>query len=698
MSKGTKRLVLILIFVAGLSYFAFTLVFFDPFEGSYLDSYQDTPIAIEYAVPTNVDFFVHKRALEGDFSSGDFPVPKVWDDITLARNWQEFERTPLYGELNVDLDPARRVEEVRELVAQIPLLNPLVDALGRDAAVFGRLAGRGSEQTEVAAVFLGSGKARFAYEAIGIGPLRGLLGIPVDVEQDAKGVRTLTLENGAKIHLYRHFDLFVVSSGSGLVDEVIDLLGAGRNQSLGYLRRYHATVAQDVDNFAGLQNTQVTRSEELERRVQLYGRLPSLFALTDADETFLDPKGEMSRWLLARLFNPTYFGDVTVDIGFGDTLDLRGMLSFSRERAEQAQTGFYNRNTFELRTAMDKVARLLPDDVYFAMAARLDMNRFLPTMIEALTTVNPESRKALDELVATVRRLRPDFRPTNAVDLVRSIASFIGDDVVVALKRDTYFGAPAGGMPLVALFLQVTDRGPPQEQLKSSNGDPRLNHGYNAFIHPITAVHDRLGGGVKWWIVTHGQAPPDQRSIQDLFLTDGVAIKNIAFGIIDANSQDRGPWTLAIVLSPQIASRDVNGEVKQYGSGHELISDIVQLSISGGSGVLLRDSNSGGERTREVRSLFASEAYRAGGSFLAGHASVAIFMQAGRMKDALLDSAMARLAREDLSVSDLPRARREQEQSLGWLSLFKDAFLAARIDEDSQNIELRARVRTDLDH
>ena len=96
MKKATKRILTILAFVVGLSYFTFTLVLFDPFEGSYLDDFEGLPVALEYVVPRNVDFFAHKRALENDFEIEEFPVPGVWDTIRFNRTWRRFEETPLY--------------------------------------------------------------------------------------------------------------------------------------------------------------------------------------------------------------------------------------------------------------------------------------------------------------------------------------------------------------------------------------------------------------------------------------------------------------------------------------------------------------------------------------------------------------------------------------------------------------------------
>ena len=44
----------------------------------------------------------------------------------------------------------------------------------------------------------------------------------------------------------------------------------------------------------------------------------------------------------------------------------------------------------------------------------------------------------------------------------------------------------------------------------------------------------------------------------------------------------------------------------------------------------------------------------------------------------------------------VPAKQRELKDSLAWVDLLQDAFLAARIDESSQNIELRAKIRTHL--
>lgn len=754
-SKGTKRLLIILAFVVGLSYFAFTLLFFDPFEGSYMDRFEDTPVAIEYVVPRNVDFFAHKRALDGDFVGDGFPVPEVWKDIAWSRDWQQFERTPLYAELSAALGLEEKIEEIRRTTAEIPLLDPLADVLGRDAAVFGRMRGRGFDETEVAVVFLGSGSARFAFEAAGNGVIRSLLGIPCEVEELPDGVRKLTLEDGTNLYAHRDRDLFVVSTGPQLAGEVKRLLQVGREESLGYTTRYHATVAQDVKEFAGLRPQKVTAPEDLERRIQLHGNLTTWFADSDWDDEFREHRGEISRWLMAKLFNPAYFDELTIDLEIGDVLELRGMLGFDRERAENAQTGFYRNRTFDLKPNLERVAQIVPEDTYFLMSARVDMNRFLPTVVQALTSVDPKARELIDDVIKDIRRIRPDFRAQNADDMARSISGFLGDDVVIAMKRDSYFGAPDDPMPVVAMYFQVNDRGPTTQQLDAAaGGDPALARGYNGFIYPIMKANTQLksqGRGVtKWYNVTHPDPKGQPHMVQDIILS-GTDIKDVAFGIIEPPSETKGPWTLGLMFSARYLTRtNEQGVEEHYGSAHEMLTDSIRLHQSRGEAVRTTDytkTASDPNSTREVRSLLRSRKFTEGSSFLDGFASAAAYLDAKAWKEVLIDGAEARAEAETLldlaafraereaelmdgefaswkgktmpqDVQDklrrrlddlvskrqdewrrdeVPAARQRYLESLVWLDFLRDAFFAARVDEASQNIELRARIRTDVE-
>lgn len=755
MSKGTKRVLVILTFVVGLSYFAFTLVFFDPFEGSYLDKYENTAVAIEYVVPRNVDFFVHKRFLEGDFKRGEFPVPAIWEDISWSRDWQQFERTPLYAELKESLALGEKIDAIREATGSVPMLEPLPDLLGRDAAIFGRVKGRGFDETEVAAVFLGSSTARFAFEAAGNGLLRSLFGIPLEVEELPDGVRKLTLENGTDLFAYRDKDLFVVSSGPQLANEVVRLLSNGREESLGFAAKYHKTVAQDVEDFAGMRPKKVTAPEDLDRRIQLHGNLPAWFAESEWDDEFRDPRGEISRWLLARLFNPAYFDELTLDIGFGKTMELRGMLGFDRDRAESAKSGFYKNRTFELGPTMDRVAKMVPEDTYLLMAARIDMNRFLPTVIQALTTVDPKARELLDSVIKDIRRIRPDFRAQNADDMARSIAGFLGDDVVLAMRRDTYFGPPSDPTPIVALYFQVNDRGPTSKELDArGDSDPNLHHGYNGFIHPIMKANAQLknqGRGVtKWYNVTHPSADGAEHMAQDIILA-GTDIKDVAFGIIEPPSQKKGPWTLGLMMSARYITRtNEAGQDEHFGSAHEMLTDAIRLHAQDGADIMTTDYTKPADDAnplRRARSLYNSQKYQRGREFLTGFASAAAYIDAKAWREVLIDGAQAEAEFEvqldlvavraefrealldgefaswkgrDLTpaveaqltsrldekvkarvqewkAKDVPVARQQYLERLVWMDLIQDARLAARVDESSQNIEPRMQLGTDLD-
>ncbi len=755
MSKTTKRLLFISTFVIGLSYFAFTILFFDPFEDSYMDSFEGKAVAIEYVVPLHVDFFAHKRGLEEDFEVETFPVPNAWDHVRLSRSWRRFEETELYRELVETVDPKTKLDEISAATENIPLLDPLGDVLGRDAAIFGRIAGRGFQETEVCAVFLGSKTTKFAYEAIGAGWLRSLIGAPVEVEEDDEGIRHVTLENGNDFYVYRHLDLFVAGSGPRLVKEAVDLITLGRERSLGYTRRYHGTVGQDVAEFAGMRRGAAeVPEEEVESRLQLHGSVPALLEFMDADEQFLEPRGQVSRWLLARLFNPRYYDDLTLDIGFRDTIDVRGTLGFNRDTAEQDGCGFYDRKTFDLREAMDRVAAILPEDTYLLMTARLDLRQFFPKLVSGLGQVDPAALELLDELIQSIRKIQPGFRATNALDAASTLASLLGQDVVVALKRDTYYGPPTHPSPLVAIFFEVKERGPDFETLKNAQNDPRRATGYNGFIFPIMQAHQRLrqeGRGVaKWYKVWHEiQGSPQERFIQDVILT-GTDIRNVSFGIIDANSKDKGPWTLAVTLSPRVIDVEVetdNGgtEMQERGSAHELITDIIKLSVKAGQPTWAPDHFNGGNRA--VRPLSTSKKYAAGNDFLEGFASAAIYLDGEGWKQVLRDhsltaaenateidwhaatqkveqelyegeyrswrgkempSQILKQFEEEVErrkqqldqarrMNEIPKAQARYEEGLAWVDLFRDTFLAARIDEDSQNIELRARIRTNLD-
>lgn len=765
MNKTAKRVVVTLVFVVGIGYFTFSQMIYNPFEGSYMDQFEGAPeVAVEYVVPREVDFFAHKRGLARDYAGGNFPLPDLWEEIRLSRSFRHFSDSPFADRLATSMEISSHIDRIRSAVEEIPMLDVVEDVIGTDFGVFGRVKGFGYETAEVAAVFLGSDKMRFAYSATMSPLLRSLFGMPVEVSE-VDGVTELTLPSGDKVYTHRHLDLFVVSTGPNLIREVQGLLDLGETQSLGYSRGYHATVAQDVENFAGRKVVEEQRGPAVDRRIQLHARTQPLLSLTTGDEELLEHRGELSRWLLAKLFNPRYFQALTLDLGMQDAVELRGTLGFDRQLAEAAHTGFYNRPTFGLKKAMDEVASLLPEDTFFVMAARVDIKQFLPQIVDGLREVDPAAVSLIDELIAAVRKTRPDFRSTNAQEAVRNFASFLGDDVVIALKRDSYFGAPVHPLPLVCFFFEVTDRGLSFDELKKSNGDPAKAQGYNGYVYPIMASHSQLkaktASVANWFNVWHGgQGTPNERAIQEVILAQTEDVKNVAFGIVDPASKAEKPWRLAMVLSPHVESletKKADGKTafEDYGTAQEMITDVIQLQMLSlmnvgkspeariGATEVVDASKS---NKRVVKPLVDSAKYRQDSGFLDRFASIAMFVDATGLKSTLEDQAdivaemetaidwpkeIPRLTeelmaesyeqyrgktmpdavkrkfdsellakREDLHRANrevaFPQARERYLQSLSWVDMIEDAFLAARIDDKEQIIELGARVRLNL--
>lgn len=760
MSKIARRIGIALVFIVGLGYFLFSNLVYDPFEGSYLDQFEGDPqVAIEYAIPREVDWMLHKRGLAADFEESEFPVTDLAASIELRKDFRRFAETDYAAKLAATMQLKERIEKAREAVAGVPVIDVVADVLGTDCAVFGRIKGFGYDEDEVAAVFLGSRSMRFAYATAMNSVLRSLFGVPVEVDETENGVTRITTSDGQAIYIHRVKDLFVVGSGPKLVREVMDLIDAGIDQSLGRSRGYYSTVAQDVPEFAGLKVIESTRGPSVEQRTQLHARLPALFSLTDADERFLEPFGEVSRWLMARLFNPRYFNALTIDLAMEDAIELKGTLGFDREMAENAKTGFYNRPTFELKKAMDRAARVLPDDTSFVLAARVDIKRFFPQIVDGLREVDPHAVGLIDDVIKSVRKIRPDFRATNAAEAMRNFADFLGDDVVVAVKRDTYFGIPKHPLPLIAFFFEVTERGPSFEELKKANGDPAKSRGYNGFVYPIRTAHTNIraqGASIaNWFNVTHGGTPaadgstPNARYVEEVILSGTTDLKNVAFGIVDPASKTTRPWTLVLVLSPHVESRPVvrDGKTKNedFGTAQELISDVITLDGHAEDTPITR-TDASKTSTRTLRRLSTAEKYRQGSAFLDRFASVAMYVDAAGLKDILADRAEAyaeqasaidwqtettRLTEElmngeyaqwrnktmpdktkkefearlfamkeeierDRIQNVAPRLRSEYEEGLAWVDLFEDAFFAARIDDKDQIIELGARIRTSL--
>jgi hypothetical protein len=704
--KIARRLAIILVFVLGLGYFLFSNLIYSPTEGSYMDQFEGDPeVALEYVIPREVDWFFHKRGLAADFEESEFPIPDLAAAIKVRKNFRRFAETEYASKLAESLALEATIEKIRAAVDDVPVIDPVADILGRDIAVFGRVKGFGYDHDATAAVFLGSSSMRFAYATTMNSMLRGLFGLPVEVEETEEGVTKLTLPDGQVLYTHREKDLFVVGDAPNLVREVMDLIDLGMEQSLGRTRGYNSTVAQDVPEFAGLKVIASDKGPSVEQRTQLHFRLPALFSQTEADERFLEPMGEVSRWLLARLFNPRYFNALTLDIAMEDAVGLKGVIGFDREMAESAKTGFYNRKTFELKKAMDAAADVLPDDTAFVMAARVDIKLFLPQIIDGLKQLDPHAVTLIDEVIASIRKVRPDFRALNATDAMRNFASFLGDDVVIAVKRDTYFGSPNHPLPLIAIFFEVTQRGPSFEDLKKANGDPAKSVGYNGFVFPIRASHAQLRAKsasiANWFDVTHfGTPPTNARYVQEVILAGTSDLRNVAFGIADPARKEDGPWQMVFVMSPHVEKKeetDKNGNVKlaDFGTAQEFITDIINLHHKGDdpnvpkeAAIIVSDAAKSSNRT--IRRLSVTEKYQQGGEFLDRFASLAMFIDARGLKEILADHANAYA--DELSAIDwqAENARVTEELMNGEFAAWKGKTMPAATQQ-SFEAKLQAR-------
>jgi hypothetical protein len=245
----------------------------------------------------------------------------------------------------------------------------------------------------------------------------------------------------------------------------------------------------------------------------------------------------------------------------------------------------------------------------------------------------------------------------------------------------------------------------------------------------------------KWFEVSYENK---DRAAQDVVITDpGSLVRNVSFGILDSQKKDAGPWTLGVTISPRadmvVTKEHPEGELR--GTGFELLNEMFLLSRDPNHSIVVNDLST--QSTREVKSLYLSERYQRGRDFLTGFASVAVYLDATRWRDVLRDQAQevaeyeaqadrawwdakraefteqlmsgefaqwrgktmppAMQERFDAKVKEMEEAvdaervaeaRKAYEQGLAWVDLIEDAFLAARIDESTQNIELRAKVRT----
>ena len=297
MKKKVKRFFLVLVFLVPLLYFAFTVLFFSPFEEPFGP--------VEYVIPRDVDFFLSKSELTDDFA--DFPRPRFYVDLKVNREWREFSESSLFKDITGGRDPDERISEIQDALRDVPV-DPLADVLGRQVAVAGTFDFDSDEMPLSYLVFFrGSWKAKLFYELLTWDILRGLAPDPLisesRVDFDPRGFIALNLPDDRTFFLKRSADLIVVGNDQALMEQVAELVSLGKDSidsidlSLGGSDAYREKI--------------MGVSHEDRDLIDFHVNLDKFFEGVRFDDAWKENTVDFSVMTAMDIFDPDFFRDLT---------------------------------------------------------------------------------------------------------------------------------------------------------------------------------------------------------------------------------------------------------------------------------------------------------------------------------------------------------------------------------------------------
>ena len=444
MKKKVKRVLITMIFAVALLYFAFTQLFFSPFEDDFGP--------IEYIVPREVDFFSGKVNLFDDFRS--FPEPEFYPDLKACAEWRSFRGTELYSSFCGQRDPDIVFQEIRNQIKDLPI-DFINDIVGREVAVAGSFSDDGAMERFLL-FFRGSLKTKFFFELLTWDFVRGMAEDPNFAEStvfhDERKFYMLTLVDGQSFYMKRCADLIVVGNDEKMMEEMSELVEMGSESidlSLGGAQAYIEKVlvhapeeGEELDSERDLLNFHVNL-ESLRERVSLDDEMK-------ANDT------DFSIMTMVDVFQPEFFRDLTGILDLGETVGLQARAELDRDAVLASKTGFFDRENFGVKKSMRRLAGMLPANVFLAGCARLRPLDFLTILEE---NMDPDYRKLLNDLIRESSG-HEKWKVTATWELIEFLDATFGEMVYFALRprqEDKTISDFVQPLPIFALIFEVED-------------------------------------------------------------------------------------------------------------------------------------------------------------------------------------------------------------------------------------------------
>ncbi|GAB4146364.1 MAG: hypothetical protein Fur0037_14410 [Planctomycetota bacterium] len=366
---------------------------FNPLEGSLRD--------IRDVVPRQVDFFLRKTGLAGDFS--DFPEPVFWADFADSQAFQDLSNGPLAADLRRQ-GIERSLAEIRDASLRIReesggWLDLLRDLIGTEVIVAGYF-----EDPVQRRPLPEPGWCLYARASWRIRAVWGLLqwsivrskaregGLDIQ-EQD--GVLVIKPQGtGETLYASRNLDCLMLANDRRLLEQSI-ALGAGMQdeQPLGMSARYADGISNPLR--AWVRTVQADEVDALEFSItpnsiasfkQFASRWPDANSPDSIYERVLASFVNLKCWNSisgAAMFEP-------------DKLSFLGEVVLNSNMLTPFQRNFFRTEAQERSRWLDPFLNLVPESACAAAALRMPAGEFIDAMFQALA---PNDKELLNDAV-----------------------------------------------------------------------------------------------------------------------------------------------------------------------------------------------------------------------------------------------------------------------------------------------------------
>ncbi len=412
MKRFLKIVGIFALFATALSYFAFRLTFFDPFEGAYA--------SLDRLVPRDVDFMVRRKSLRDDFYR--FPYPEFFESLRLQSEWKDFAKTPLFQEKEQALDVGGQMRELETQLEQLRPLDALTDFLGEEVMVAGRTTEGG--ELHVAALMRVSFRVKAIVEGMRFGFLRDLAGDQIQSFEENDGLRSLTVATGETFHLFRLQDVVVAGNDRALVEEML---------ALGKERGGVGLVDSPQYTSVARETSETGRS--LDFAVQL-GEFSQRGGFGEFRAEEYDPP--LWKWT-ARTIRLEEFGMAVGRLFLGDEMELSLRVSADLISLKPRSAGLYSGSSGNLEDLYQFCGRVFPEKVFSCGYFRLEVGPFFLRLAECL---DKDSRELLDDFLARNQRSGSQFPIASAADFVRQLGDCFANEIAVAFEPQAPYHIP----------------------------------------------------------------------------------------------------------------------------------------------------------------------------------------------------------------------------------------------------------------